>query len=224
MTGQAVVYLGTPRLSLTSLLLLRRQLGLLLLVLQLRLRLPLQSRLLLLRLLHWLKEALQPTLLRALQILLQLRRSAAYPVLVEMLLFNEVFDQAIDVRRLPLEVTIGVVGLPNVRMQEEFAGVGVRPVFGDGVFCAGFDVCDDAVEGLVLLDQLQGCGWADAFNGVEVVTAEENAEVDELEDRCKCIFQDDNENERCLPVPAPYLAHQAPYQGGSLESAPSSAH
>lgn len=39
---------------------------------------------------------------------------------------------------------------------------------------------DDAVESLVLADELEGSGCADSFDGVEVVAAEENAEVDEL--------------------------------------------
>lgn len=43
-----------------------------------------------------------------------------------------------------------------------------------------FDVFDDAFEVFVVADELEGGGGADAFDGVEVVAAEEDAEVDEL--------------------------------------------
>jgi hypothetical protein len=41
-------------------------------------------------------------------------------------------------------------------------------------------VFDHAFEVLVVADELEGGGGADAFDGVEVVTAEEDAKVDEL--------------------------------------------
>jgi len=41
-------------------------------------------------------------------------------------------------------------------------------------------VFDYAFEILVVADELEGSGGPDAFDGVEVVAAEQNAEVDEL--------------------------------------------
>jgi hypothetical protein len=41
-------------------------------------------------------------------------------------------------------------------------------------------VFDDAFEVLVVADELDGGGGADAFDGVEVVAAKEDAEIDEL--------------------------------------------
>jgi hypothetical protein len=43
-----------------------------------------------------------------------------------------------------------------------------------------FDVLDDAFEVFVIADEFEGSGGADAFDGVEVVATEEDAEVDEL--------------------------------------------
>jgi len=44
----------------------------------------------------------------------------------------------------------------------------------------GLDVLDDAFEVGMLADELEGGAWADAFDGVEVIAAEEDTEVDEL--------------------------------------------
>ena len=44
----------------------------------------------------------------------------------------------------------------------------------------GLDVGDYAFEVLVVADELESGGGADALDGVEVVAAEEDAEVDEL--------------------------------------------
>jgi hypothetical protein len=44
----------------------------------------------------------------------------------------------------------------------------------------GFDVGDNAFEVLVVADEFEGGGGADAFDGVEVVAAEKDTEVDEL--------------------------------------------
>jgi hypothetical protein len=48
-------------------------------------------------------------------------------------------------------------------------------------------VRDDAFEVLVVADEFEGRGGADAFDGVEVVAAEEDAKVDELEVLVACI-------------------------------------
>lgn len=39
---------------------------------------------------------------------------------------------------------------------------------------------DDALEVLVLADELESTCWADAFDGIEVIATEEDTEVDEL--------------------------------------------
>jgi len=44
----------------------------------------------------------------------------------------------------------------------------------------GLDMFDDAFEVCVLADEFEGGAGADAFNGVEVIAAEEDTEVDEL--------------------------------------------
>lgn len=56
------------------------------------------------------------------------------------------------------------------------------PVLGElvaffGVFLDGLD---DALESLVLADELKGCRGTNLGNGIEVVATEENAEVDKL--------------------------------------------
>lgn len=43
---------------------------------------------------------------------------------------------------------------------------------------------DDAFEVFVLADELKSCAGPDAFDGIEVVAAEENAEVNKL-DSCQ---------------------------------------
>jgi hypothetical protein len=43
-----------------------------------------------------------------------------------------------------------------------------------------FDVFDDAFKVRVLADEFESRTGADAFDGIEVVAAEEDAEVDEL--------------------------------------------
>jgi hypothetical protein len=153
----------------------------LLLLVQLVVRLALQTRLLLGRLLDWLEEALQPTLLRRLHVLGQFLRAVADPVFAEVLLFDEVFDEALDVGRFPLEVAFWGVGGAHIGLKEEEARVGEGPVVGNGEFLlAGLEMLDYAFKVLVVTDQLDGGRRADALDGVKVVAAEEDAEVDEL--------------------------------------------
>jgi hypothetical protein len=97
------------------------------------------------------------------------------------LVLDEELDEALDVGAVPLEVALGVVGRFHVGLEEEEARVSVGPVVWDGEFLlVGFDVGDDAFEVLVVADEFEGGGGANAFDGVEVVAAEEDAEVDEL--------------------------------------------
>jgi hypothetical protein len=64
-----------------------------------------------------------------------------------------------------------VVGSSDVRFKEESAGIGVGPVFGDGIFGGFLEDFDDAFEVLVFADKLEGGTGADAFYGVEVIAA-----------------------------------------------------
>jgi hypothetical protein len=97
------------------------------------------------------------------------------------LLLDKELDQTLDVGRFPLEVALGGVSGADVGFEEELASVGEGPVFGEGeFFLVGLDVCDDTFEGFVVADEFEGGGGADALDGVEVVAAEEDAEVDEL--------------------------------------------
>lgn len=74
-----------------------------------------------------------------------------------------------------------MVGGTDVRIEEELPRVFVRPVFGDCEFgLAGFDGGDEVFERFVFADELEGGVGADFGDGVEVVAAEEDAEVDEL--------------------------------------------
>jgi hypothetical protein len=101
---------------------------------------------------------------------------------------DEELDEALDVGAVPLEVALGRVGGTHVGLEEEKACVGVGPVVGDGeLLLVGLDVRDDAFEVLVVADEFEGRGRADAFDGVEVVAAEEDAKVDELEVLVACI-------------------------------------
>ena len=76
-----------------------------------------------------------------------------------------------------------MVGGADVRLEEQEPGVLVGPVVRDGVFLLGvfLDVFDDVLEGAVFFDEVEGGGGADLGDGVDVVAAEEDAEVDELE-------------------------------------------
>ena len=71
---------------------------------------------------------------------------------------------------------------PHVGRLEEYLGVAPRPVGGDRVLVlgVGLDVRNDLLEGAVLADQVVGGRGANLGDGVEVVTAKEDAKVDEL--------------------------------------------
>lgn len=79
-----------------------------------------------------------------------------------------------------------MVGGADVGVYEEVAGVFEGPVFGEGVLLAlgvGFDPFDDAFKGFVFTDEAEGGPGADLWDGVDVVAAEEDAEVYELESK-----------------------------------------
>jgi hypothetical protein len=213
---------SSPGLRLSLLLRLCILLLFLLLLVQLLIRLTLETRLLLRRLLNRLEEAFQTTLLCTLHVFLQLGGTVSDPILVEMLLLDEEFDQTLNVGGFPLEVAFGGVGGAHVGLEEEEAGVGEGPVFGKGEFVlAGLDVCDYAFEVIVVADEFEGGGGADALDGVEVIAAEEDTEVDEL---WLLVLGVSVKERLILPVRAPLLSLQAPYPNGSLESALSAVH
>jgi hypothetical protein len=129
----------------------------LLLLAQFFISLALETRLLLCRLLNRLKEALEAALLCRLHVLLQLGRSIAHAVFVEVLVLDKELDQALDIGRLPLEVAFWGVGGLHVGLEEEKAGVGERPVVGqDELLLVVLDVLDYAFEVFVVADELEG--------------------------------------------------------------------
>lgn len=93
-----------------------------------------------------------------------------------MLLLDEELDQSVDVRGFPLEIAFRSVGGAYVGFKEEKTGVGKGPVFRKSEFLlVRLDVGDYAFEVLVVADEFEGSGGADAFDGVEVIAAEEDA-------------------------------------------------
>jgi hypothetical protein len=97
------------------------------------------------------------------------------------LLFDQELDETFDIRCFPFEVAFGCVGGADVGFKEELAGVGEGPVFRKGeLLLVGLDVSDYAFEVLVVADQFEGGGGADTLDGVKVIAAEENTEIDKL--------------------------------------------
>lgn len=171
------------RLRLGRLLLLRHDLCLFLLLRGFFLILALQRLPLLLALLPRLEEALEPALLLRVQALAQPRGAAAHAVLAEALFLDQELDQPGHVGRLPLEIAGRVVGGAHVRVQEQLARVGVRVVVGDGELAlerAVAHLVHERGERFVLANQLERHDGSDFGDRVEVVAAEQHAEVDEL--------------------------------------------
>jgi hypothetical protein len=84
---------------------------------------------------------------------LQPSGTAPNSILAESLLSDEELDETFDVRGFPFKVAVCMVGRSNVRVEEELAGIGVRPVFRDlefGLSC--FDSFDEFLEGVVFAD------------------------------------------------------------------------
>lgn len=170
--------LGLGRL--TSLLIL---LHLLPLLLSLLLILPLQFLDLLIGLGDRFEEPLKSRLLARLQVLLELSYPAPDSLLGKCILNDEELDEPFNVGLLPLEVTIFVVRRPDVWVEEELPRVGVRPVFRDGIFVLIIVVypLNNLFEGSVFTDQFKGGVGADLWDGVEVITAKKDAEIDKLD-------------------------------------------
>ena len=126
-----------PRLSLRILLGLLLRLNLLLLFLLLLLLLPLQLSPLLLRLRHHLEKPLHPALLGTLHVLRQSSGTTPDPILTEAFFLNKELHQPLDVRCFPVEVAVGVIGRPDVWVEEKVPCVFVGPVGRDAVFVFG---------------------------------------------------------------------------------------
>lgn len=80
--------------------------------------------------------------------------------------------------------------MADVGVEEEFAGFGEGPVVWEGVFLLGigFDVVDDFFESAEFADEFEGGVRADLWDWVDVVAAEEDAEVDELKVLLACML------------------------------------
>lgn len=92
-----------------------------------------------------------------------------------MFLLDEKLDQTVNVWCLPLEVAFGCIGGTDVGLEEKNASVGEGPIVGNGeLLLVRLDVCDYAFEVLVVADEFEGGGRTDAFDGVEIIAAEEN--------------------------------------------------
>ncbi len=72
--------------------------------------------------------------------------------------------------------------MTHVGLEEEVTGFFIWPVVGDGVFLLWvfLDEVHDGFEGAVVADQFQGSVGANFRDGIDVVAAKEDAEVDEL--------------------------------------------
>lgn len=77
----------------------------------------------------------------------------------------------------PLEVDRFRIG--HFRGDKQLARFCEIPVLRNRVFCR-VDVADDFLDGAVLTDQFYGSFWADAPNGIAIVAAQQNAQIDEL--------------------------------------------
>lgn len=115
-----------------------------------------------------------------------LRTRNGLPVFREPFLRYEELHQTLDIRAGPFEIAFGSVGGENVGFEEEVPGVGEGICFGEREFLAlgvVFDEGDHGIEGLVLANEVQSSLRADFADGVDVVAAEEDTEVDELSSR-----------------------------------------
>lgn len=177
---------GTARLCFRLRLLLLVFLALLLSFLVLLLQLSLVRLLLLLGLGNGFEESLQTRLLVTLDVLLKLCRSSSNTVFRKPLLVDEELYQTVHVGFLPLEIAEGVFGGSDIGLEEEVAGILVGPVFGKGVLAlfVALNELDDLLQAAMLANELQRGVRTDLWNGVEVVAAEQDAEVDELVVRC----------------------------------------
>lgn len=180
---QSMVLRRTPRFRLALFLRLLLHLLLFLLLLRFLLVLPLQALDLLLRLSHRLEEPLQPRLLRRLQVLLQFAGCAPHSVFTEAFLLDQELHEAVDVGCLPFEIAVRVVGLSDVGLEEQFPRLFVWPVVWDCIFLFGvfLDEVDDTFECVVVTDEFEGSIRANFRDRINIVAAQEDAEVDELD-------------------------------------------
>ena len=95
----------------------------------------------------------------------------------ESLFHAHVLDDALLVRFAPLE--LNGLRICNDRIDEQLARLLVHPVLGNLVLVR-VDLLDDAIDRLVLAYEVNRSLGADASNRLTVVTAEQDAQVDEL--------------------------------------------
>ena len=76
-----------------------------------------------------------------------------------------------------MEVAVGMVGGPDIRVEKEVTGIFVGPVRWDGVslFWIGLDVRDNAFEIAVVANKFQSGVWADFWNRIKIVATEKYA-------------------------------------------------
>lgn len=100
-----------------------------------------------------------------------------------MLLLDQELNKTFYVWGFPLEVAFWVIGRSDVWFKEEQARIGEGPVVGDSELLGGLglDVFNDTFQVIMLTDELESGAGANAFDRVEIITAEEDTEVDELE-------------------------------------------
>lgn len=70
----------------------------------------------------------------------------------------------------------------NVRSEEEIACILVRPIGGDDilVFRVGFDMGDNSFKRAMVTNEFESGIGADFWDGVEIIAAEENTQINEL--------------------------------------------
>jgi len=169
-------------LSLGLCLLLFLLFGLFLLLFILLVILPLQALHLLLSFWDRLEKPLQPSLLISLQVLCQSSCTRSDSVFTEAFLCNEELDKAFDVGLFPFEVAFFMVGRTDIGGEEQFAGFFVGPVFGNGeLSLVFFDSFNECFESAVFTDEFEGSVRTDFRDGIEVIAAKENTEINKLQ-------------------------------------------
>lgn len=154
----------------------------LLLLLELLIILALEGSLLVFSLGNGFEESFQAGLLSDLQVLRQARRTVAHTVLVESLVLDQEINEAFDVRTIPFEVTVRVVCRMNVRVGEQVPCILVWPFFGDHelLLRVVLHKFEDLLNRFVLFDQVESSVGSHLRDGLQIVTAQKNAEVNEL--------------------------------------------
>jgi hypothetical protein len=132
---------------------------------------------------HSFEKPFQSRLLSRLDILLQLLSSVSDTIFVETFLSHQEIDETFHIRSFPFEIAVWVVCFSHVRVQEEFSCFLIWPVVRDSVLILGIFLnrLDDFLKCAVLFDQLQRSVRADLGDGVDIITAKQDAKVDELD-------------------------------------------